>query len=694
MNKPIKTHLKALFNKAAPAQPPELQTATEHSAFSTQHSAFKKRRSIIYHVAAVAAAFALIAAGLGYFPILRQHDEEDPGPSLGAMNVAAVGNTATLKKLLKGSNNYYGGNRFFSLGGGDEMAEDAEMPASAPPTGQNSNEAKGSSSAKDDHSTTNLQVEGVDEADIIKTDGEFVYYLANNSLYIADIRDPRDMTIVTKMKYDNWDNPNNSRAETPIEMYVDGDILTVIFTVYEWDNSESDKRQYYYYDNSYSTRVRVFDMADRADIRQTRDFSFDGYYSTSRKVGDLLYVIGYKGTYYYPYETDVFGNEIYPPIASVLPKCRAENGGWEAVALDTIRYFTEVEDNNIFQYIIGMDVKNPDAEVKTNIFLNNGNTVYANAENIYIAGVKYSYDSEEWWQSSCDTIVSKFTLNGGEVLFDAMGTVPGNVLNQFSMDAYTGNFRIATTVDRWSPDGENHSANNLYILGPDMKIIGKLTGLAPGERIYSVRFIGPKVYMVTFRTVDPLFVIDAEDPANPQVLGELKIPGYSSYLHPYDETHIIGFGMDAEEVDKDLALRQGIKIAMFDVSDFHNPKELFNTAIGKRGSYSELLDNHKALLFSKEKNIFAFPAVVCREEYSEGWQGFLYFSIDMEEGFVEKGRISHAGAAYNTYWDYYGSEIAVTRGIYAGDVLYTFSGAKIMAHSLVDMAFIGELKIN
>jgi inhibitor of cysteine peptidase len=246
----------------------------------------------------------------------------------------------------------------------------------------------------------------------------------------------------------------------------------------------------------------------------------------------------------------------------------------------------------------------------------------------------------------------------------------------------------------------------LYTLDESMQTIGRLEKLAPGERIYSVRFMGGRAYLVTFRQVDPLFAVDVSDPRSPQVLGALKIPGYSDYLHPYDATHLIGFGKETVQDDKSGAvLYQGMKVSLFDVTDVANPIELFKTSIGYRGTESDLLHDHKALLFSREKGLLAFTVAVREVEAKDGYkdphqygaltfQGAYVYHVDLKDGFRLRGRITHLTALdrLKAGYDSYDPAYMVKRALYIGDTLYTVSDGAVKANDLATLGELGELR--
>ena len=261
----------------------------------------------------------------------------------------------------------------------------------------------------------------------------------------------------------------------------------------------------------------------------------------------------------------------------------------------------------------------------------------------------------------------------------------GRLLNQFSMDEFDGKFRIATTSGE--SFGRGNSSNNLYVLDEDLEVVGKVEGLASGERIYSTRFIGDRAYMVTFRQIDPLFVIDLSDAENPEVLGYLKVTGYSSYLHPYDENHLIGVGMEANEQGR----AQGVKIALFDVSDVANPREIGKYEITDGiWSSSDVLYDHKAFLFDKEKELIAMP--VSYSGQNDYWQGAYVFKINLAEGISLKGKIAHEIEGSAKGYGYGGTDY-VRRALFMDDVLYTISNSKIKASALGDLSEIEEVEL-
>jgi len=252
------------------------------------------------------------------------------------------------------------------------------------------------------------------------------------------------------------------------------------------------------------------------------------------------------------------------------------------------------------------------------------------------------------------------------------------------MDEYSGYFRIATTTNNWRTFAEEAtSKNNVYVLDMDLNIVGKLEDLAPGEQIYSARFMGDRCYLVTFKQTDPFFVIDIANPTEPKVLGYLKIPGFSGYLHPYDKNHIIGIGKQDNNV----------KLSLFDVTDVTDPTETAKYIVEAEYSDSPVLYDHKAFLFDKPKQLLALPvstnSLWLKGGNSGYWQGAYIFDISLEQGFILEGTITHQSIADQFEYDY-----SVNRILYIGDVLYTISGIKVKMNNLETLAEINEVDIS
>jgi uncharacterized secreted protein with C-terminal beta-propeller domain len=323
-------------------------------------------------------------------------------------------------------------------------------------------------------------------------------------------------------------------------------------------------------------------------------------------------------------------------------------------------------------------------------------TAYVSQTNIYITSRK----------GGDSTAIHKIGIDGGEISYAANGTVPGHVLNQFSIDESGGYFRVATT--RGNVGSSVPSTSNVYVLNSGLRIVGRLEGLAPGESIYSARFMGQRCYLVTFRKVDPLFVISLKDPTEPKVLGKLKIPGYSDYLHPYDENHIIGIGKETVAAEEgDWSWYQGVKISLFDVSNVSAPKEVSKFEIGDRGTDSPVLRDHKAFLFSREKGLLVIPVLLAEVDPSMYpgevsptaygqyvWQGAYVFAIS-ENGLALRGRITHISNATALTEQGYGldSPSMIERSLYIDDVLYTISDRMIKLNSLVDLREINRVEL-
>lgn len=551
-------------------------------------------------------------------------------------------------------------------------------------TNANSKNETATNEVANDYSKTNTQVQGVDEADIVKTDGTYIYYLTNEKLTIINTENASQMKEMSTIKFDE--------TFTPEEIFLNNDKIIVIGKRYEYDKTERkigiDEDFLYpnYMDKTY-TSAKLYNVKDKTNPTLERTVEVEGDYLTARMIGSNVYIASNKYMYYAyicnTYKSTELNEDDFKPHYLDT----ATSNETKSINFDCIYYIPEFEDTNYLNIVAFNITNNQEANVES--YLGAGEEIYASKENLYVTKTKYDYERKN--KTSITTEIYKFNLNNANCTFAKAGDVPGSVLNQFSMDECNGYFRIATT-DSISWNSESNT-NNLYVLNENLETIGKIEGLAKGERIYSVRFMGNRAYMVTFVETDPLFVIDLSNPTTPTVLGELKIPGYSKYLHPYDETHLIGIGEDTEVVNYgygDRVVTNGMKMAMFDVTDPNNPQELYNVKIGEKGTYSELLYNHKALLFSKEKNIIAFPISITENDYKVTFQGAIVYGVSLEKGFELKTKISNSATDYDRYY----SRNRVERIIYIKDTLFTLSNGLIKAVDLNTFETKGSIELN
>jgi uncharacterized secreted protein with C-terminal beta-propeller domain len=517
-----------------------------------------------------------------------------------------------------------------------------------------------------DYSGTNIQVAGVDEADIVKTDGRYIYLSRLNTVYIIKAYPAEEAKLLTKIRFDVEVN----------DLFVAGDKL-VVFTMGYSRVFASKAGGVSPMPMISTTTVYFYNISDRVNPVRERTYEAEGGYMATRMIGEYVYVVSQKGAWVYNGVLD-------------LP-AYTENGKPYLIPATSIYYYNGTDPHYAYTTVASINAQKPKDPVTSKTFLlGSSSTVFCSANYLYLTTGGYS-----------STGVHKIKLDNGNIEGIADGSVPGWVLNQFSMDESNNYFRIATTTGHaW---GVSTSKNNVYILDADLKIVGRLEDLAPGEQIYSARFMEDRLYLVTFKKVDPLFVIDLKDPTAPKVLGKLKIPGYSNYLHPYDETHIIGLGKEAIDSEKgNFAWYQGVKLSLFDVSDVANPREVAKLEIGNRGTDSPALSDHKAFLFSREKNLLVIPILEARIDPSiyggrvqaniygdYVYQGAYVFQISTE-GIQLRGRITHLKGdelLKSGYW--FSSEYSVYRCLYIGENLYTISGGMVKINSLSDLS---ELK--
>ncbi len=536
--------------------------------------------------------------------------------------------------------------------------------------------AEGEAPAPSDsgYSTTNIQVAGVDEADIVKTDGEYIYLVSENSTFIIRAYPPEQAEILSEIESEG----------TAIELFINGDRLVIFEQEMPYYAVVTEGETYVPY-ISPEVFVKVYDISDRETPLLQREFSANGGYLDSRMIGDYVYV--------------VINEPVYEQDGEVnLPRIRSGGNETEIPATDI--YYCNVSDYYyMYTTIVAINTQLDDQDpTRETILLGASSTLYTSLNNIYLTFPMWGTEVGD----SLRTTIHRIHIEGEEIEYVASGAVPGMVLNQFSMDEYDSYFRVATTTFGQTTE------NNIYVLNMSLEITGSLEDLASGETIYSARFMGERGYLVTFKQIDPLFVIDLSDPYDPEVLGYLKVTGYSDYLHPYDENHIIGVGKETTDAGE-FAWYQGVKISLFDVTDVSNPVEIDKLEIGDRGTDSPVLRDHKAFLFDRTRNLLVMPileASVNVSAYPEGvpswaygepvYQGAYVFNISVDNGLQLKGRVTHIedpAELEEYYYYYYYSPFFVIRSLYIDDVLYTISNAKIKMNNLENLDYINEVEL-
>lgn len=634
----------------------------KNSTFEKIEAAQKIRRpAFVKYIAACAVFVVVFAVGAFYLKDGKKQDDSiqiQTQIATAENDLPRFENIEQLREILKENNSrsYYAIN-------GDLV--DYAMTATAEESVSTTGTTKSTTNTESDYSKTNTQVEDVDEADIVKTDGKYIYYVTLGKTYIINAQNLKVASVIEINEKQYRFSPN--------ELYINGNKLVLMGNSYEYKEIKTELEEeeiYYDYSRSYQntmSKALVFDITDKKNPKQEREVALDGYYNNSRMIGDSVYFISTKGMYYYNTMTD---DELLPIV-----KDTAVSNETSKIACTDIAYF---EGSTSYSYLMvaGFNI-NKKEPASTETFFGASEEIYASKDNLYITQTNYKYFFDTDLSKS---EIYKFNLTDSQIKLQASAEVKGTINNQFSMDEYDGKLRIATTSNQYD---EDNSKNQLFILDENLDEISRIDNMAKGEKIYSVRFVGKVGYIVTFKQIDPLFVIDLSDPYNPEIKGELKIPGYSSYLHPYDETHIIGIGYNTKSNGYGGVTNDNMKMSMFDLSDLSNPKEMFSIDIGSKYTYSEITSNHKALFYNKEKNLIGFPISTWEYDYRKDRDNLILYQIDLNKGFVEYGKIEQTKD-----W-----KTNIRRAIYIGDTLYTLAHYKVTSYGLDDLEKIDELEL-
>src|SRR6266571_4813821 len=544
-----------------------------------------------------------------------------------------------------------------------------------------------STSATPSHSETNAQVAGVDELDTVKNDGTFIYTITNNTVAIV-LAYP-----ITEAKLLAHVSVNGSLQG----IFVEGNRLVVVSQQYQQyplpytgtvqaGMGASVAVYPIFLNYPQTTSLSIFDISNHSSPVLTTTLVVNGTLAGARLIGDYAYLVATQPVY------------CTGPI--VLP-VNVVDGRALTMGIASV-YHSDIADvAHSFTTVVGINVTQVNPTPAAKIFL------IGTSSNIYVS-LHQIYLTQPIWSQVEQTAVHRISIDGANISYQATGTVSGHVLNEFSMDEYNGNFRIATTgysFNQVASTGGVASTyvqqTNLYVLDSGLHIIGRLEGLSPGEAFYAARFMGDRAYLVTFQRMDPLFVIGLQDPHQPKVLGQLNIPGVSDYLQPYDETHLIGFGKSSQNVTwENAALFQGLKLSLFDVTDPGHPIDTSDYFVGDRGSDSPALTDHRSVLFDQSLNLLVIPLSIALNQTTATctwcynppvWQGAYVFNVSVSNGIVLRGNVTQIPTGQLPTWNNTG--FFVTRALYIGNVLYTISNNMVKMNSLSDLTELNTVSL-
>ena len=523
------------------------------------------------------------------------------------------------------------------------------------------------------HSSTNNQVEGIEEADVAVTDGEVIYTVSGANVFLIDAKDPASLKELAAIRL---------KEHTYVEqLLLHKNYLIVSYSDYIEQN---EKGEYIY--EGYA-KIGIYDISNKQNPKLVRDYGHEGYSVAIRKTNDTLYFITQNSPDYWAWYYEDGDESLTPAIYD------SEEGGKTELNLDKISILPNSTEPN-FTTISAIDLSSGESvDIQTESYLGSSAGFYMSHNAMYLTAERYetvALNNNRIMMDiaiagvASETSIYRFAVNGTNVSFTGQTTVAGSILNQFSMDEHNGYFRVATTSGK-TRGANADSTSAILIFDGAMNQVGEVGDLAKGERIYSARFMGDKAYIVTFKETDPLFTFDLSNPTNPKVLGELKIPGYSTYLHPVGEDHLLGLGYETKviEIEGSTFVEQvGLKLSLFNVKDLNNPIEQDVEIIGGVGTYSQAIHSHKAFFIHKEKNLYGFP--VSMYDYHKNpnnsflGEGAILYKVTPETGItVAANFISKAKNQTYEVW-----EEQTQRLLYINDAFYLVKQRQIDSYDL------------
>ncbi|PID86572.1 hypothetical protein CSB08_00115 [Candidatus Gracilibacteria bacterium] len=550
-----------------------------------------------------------------------------------------------------------------------------------------------SKNSSDDYSETNIQVKGVDESDIIKTDGKYIYYYNESDKYVY-ISDVDSKEVVKKINIPkNFYNP---------VLYVSKNRLIILSSGY----SKAYYGDSYWINRSQKTYTVIFDTSEISKPKLLKLYINDGNLTKSRKIGKYLYVIS-NNSFNIPYrvfsdkeDIDVSYQKIIPRSFDVARTSDSEKQNLKikgkpypyniksgkVAKCNEIEYVLPDEEtlkkysfNPSYNIISIIDTEDTSNEVKTKVIAGSNSEIYMSLDNLYMTNYMYQPYNYScpinarcimpfYYGGTTNTLVHKLSVDGQQVNYKTSNIIPGSPLTQYSMDEKDSYFRIITTTNNWNGTNERHT--DLYVLDTNLKLAGSLENMGEGENFQSSRFMGDKLFLVTFKQIDPLFAIDLSEVTKPKILGELKIPGYSTYLHPYDENHLIGLGFDTKENRWGGTVNGGLKVDLYEVNydrkcgddnltveenkkcksgDYKGiiVKQKYSLTYGDKGSSSEATHNPRMFMWNAKKKMLFVPSKITKKYNDDDYknksikQGLYFISIHKDNGIQKKFMTTH-----------------------------------------------------
>lgn len=481
--------------------------------------------------------------------------------------------------------------------------------------------------ASGSYSETNVRQEGVDEGDVVKTDGRYLYTLRDNgrAVAIVDAKDGLEETAEVKLE-DTY---------SIREFYVNKGKLVLVGEIYREEKTKGG-----WYMGRASTFAATFDLSDPQKPEKTGEVTQSGYYTSSRMSEGYLYLFSL-------YTVDTASGVEARDTKDYIPLVN------ESLIPEKDIYLPVTKNAYMYAVIGSVDMEKPDETKDSKAIFTDGGSLYVSNKNIYW------YDDRSWYTG--DTVIRRLSYQDGKLEAEASGVVGGYIHDSFCIDEYKDYLRVITT---------EKETNSVYVLDENLKEVGLIEGLAEDERVYSARLMGDVGYFVTYRETDPLFSVDFSDPKNPKIIGELKIPGFSEYLHFYGEDMLLGIGMD---VDEDGFSTNGVKLSMFDISDNTDVKEV-QKYVMKNVYSADVMYDYRAALIDVKKNIIGFSA-----NNGDG-ENYYVFSYDKDNGFACLMDETVNGTGYQA-----------ARGVYIDDILYVVKGNIIEAYGMEDYKKVDDI---